>query len=72
MEFFGERSFINFHKILQGRLIPFRGRPIFLRGKTHILWNSSGVKVILLIFRGRKKTEVLKTGKALQILHAIA
>ena len=28
-----------------------------------MLWKSSGVKVILLIFRGRKKTEVLKTGK---------
>ena len=41
----------------------FRGRPIFFRGKTNILGKSSGVKVILLIFRGRKKTEVLKTGK---------
>ena len=28
-----------------------------------MLWKSSGVKVILLIFRGRKKREVLKTGK---------
>ena len=44
-----------------------------------MLWKSSGVKVILLIFRGRKKMEVLKTGKGgepggkgVQILPAIA
>ena len=49
MEFFGGEVLISTKF--------FRGRPIFLRGATHVLWKSSGVNRMQL--KGEKKRYVL-------------